>query len=247
MEQIIIKKLLLIAGCGIALAGTNLVGLSVCAQLKADLVRTYVAKRDIAPRSKITEEDIVEVDVPRDFLLHACTDKKDIVGKYTEIQGMIPAGSPFYASMLYRGETLPDHPEMELCKGQTVFAMETDLTGAGSLSSGQRVDVHLTIDRMNGSVLSGPIIEHARIIRIQDHKGLDIQDEKSTGVPYMLSIAVKKEDIDMLNMAEKKGELRVFPSVESYETGVEGQRVEGSDVLNYLKTLQNIGEGNESA
>ena len=244
MNKEILEKCIWIGVIGLTLAGVDLIGLAVCADRKADLVRAYVAGKDLGPRTLIREEHIEEVDVPRAYLGGACTDKKDIVGKYTEIQGMIPAGSPFYASMLYNGTSLPDRPDAQLCQGQVIFTMETDMAASGGFSAGQRADLHLTVERPGGGVLSGPVIEHARIVAIRDHKGLDIDDPKSTGVPYMLSLAIKKEDIDMLNMAEKVGELRVYAGADSYNTDVEAERVKDAPVLEYLKTLQ-INDKNE--
>ncbi|MBR2990857.1 MAG: SAF domain-containing protein, partial [Solobacterium sp.] len=90
-------------------------GIRVDVNRKLDLTVTYVAAHTLKPRTLITENDILEIRIPSSYLLdRTLTDKKDIIGKYTEIQGMIPAGSPFYRDMVKDRSELPDSPYLQL-------------------------------------------------------------------------------------------------------------------------------------
>ena len=108
---------------GVAVSGFVLVILFFAAvELRSEqtlkLTKTYIAARDIPPRTRISEEDLIEAEIAGDYLLdQAVCDKDQIIGKYTEIQGMIPAGSVFYRSMLKDLKDLPDYPTAQLRKG----------------------------------------------------------------------------------------------------------------------------------
>lgn len=240
MKQSIFRKVLCIicavSGILIVLA----IGFHMRLEARLDLVTTYVAAKDIVPRTKITEADILSMQVPRSYLLdYTYQTKEEIIGKYTEIQGAIPAGSPFYKSMLYSEEEIPDYPSTLLNKGQAAYSMEVDITKlGGNVVSGQRVDIHFSIQNTDGTVVSGILIENARILSIQDHRGLDIQDENSSGTPYLAILAVEEEDISLLALAESLGELRLITSSKTYDSDLEAVLVEDSPALNYLTQRQ---------
>ena len=97
MKQTVLTKLLFIIISSSAILLVLAVGFHVQLNAQVQLVETYVAAKDIMPRTRISESDLVEIHVPSAYLQdYTYTKKEDILGKYTEIQGMIPAGSPFY-------------------------------------------------------------------------------------------------------------------------------------------------------
>ena len=91
------------------------------------LQEVYIAKNDILPRSCIEEKDLLYVRYPQAFIDHnVVIKKKDIIGKYTDIQGKIPAGSLFYQSMLIDAEDIPDIASSLLKEHQAIFQCEVD-------------------------------------------------------------------------------------------------------------------------
>ena len=75
------------------------------------MTSSFIAKKDILPRTRIQETDIEEIKVHTSFInKNTIQNKYDIIGKYTDIQGKIPAGSFFYKTMLFDAEELPDYP-----------------------------------------------------------------------------------------------------------------------------------------
>ena len=203
---------------------------------KLDLTVTYVAAHTLKPRTLITENDICELRIPSSYLQdRTLTKKEEIIGKYTEIQGMIPAGSPFYREMLKDVSELPDSPYLQLKKGQSAYTIKTDLAKlGGTLAAGQRVDIHATFEVNHERPVTGCLIENARIIAIKDYRGLDIDDPESTGTVDMVIIAVNDEDIELLTLSEKIGEVRLFASNRTYSTDHEASRPESSPALDFL-------------
>ena len=200
------------------------------------LTAVYIASKDIPPRTKITQEYLTEISVPRAYIQdYAYVSKDDIIGKYTEIQGMIPAGSLFYKRMLFNEGDLPDGPVTQLEEGETVYTMETDLTNTGSVTAGMRVDIQVSVS-LKDSYLSGCLLENVRVIAVKDHKGLSLDDPESTGMPYFTELAVPREYIDMLKTAELAGKLSLYASNAAYDTGSKTVLKEG-EITEYLRGI----------
>lgn len=242
MEEVTWKKLFGILICIILLSGLCVVGCRIYADRSMNLVKTVVASRDILPRTRITADDLTEIEVPGSYLMDAYTSADEVIGMYTEIQGMIPAGSPIYRSMVFDSDDLPDQPVLQLEEGQTVYSLETDLSDAGVLTAGQRVDVHVSVEREYGVPVTGILLNHVRVIAVKDHKGLSLDDEESTGIPFLVLLAVNRMDIDLLSIAEMTGEIRIYASSDAYENDLEGERADTSAVLSYLIELMSSSE-----
>lgn len=241
-KMILLKLLACIAASGLIL-GLNYILFHICLKEKLNLVTTYVAAEDIPPRTKITEKDLVEVQIARDYLMeNTYLSKGDILGKYTEIQGMIPAGSVFYKHMLYAEKDLPDNPQLQLKEGETAYGVQVDVASIGSLIEGERVDVHCTIEKRDSSPVTGVLIQNVRVISIRDHQGLSLQDVKSSGVPYLMELAVARDYLDLLALAESSGQLKFYPASHPYETDQPASLIEDSDITRYLHRLKENGK-----
>jgi len=224
MKQIIRKKVLAIAACTAALLGLLWAGLEIRLRMKLDLQTTYIAARDIPPRTEIQGTDLIETRIPNGYLLdNAVNAKEEIIGKYTEIQGMIPAGSVFYRNMLYSRESLPDYPTTQLKEGQAAYTLETDLARlGGEIVPGQRVDIYVSLEQKNGATpVTGCLVSGARVLAVKDHKGMDLTAEGSTGIPFLAILAVEEQDLQLLSVAEEIGSVRLFSSSRSYDVSQE--------------------------
>lgn len=238
MKKMIFLKITACIAASALLLGLNYILFHLCMKTKLNLVTTYVASQDIPPRKKITENDLTEIEIAKDYLMeNTYLKKEDIIGKYTEIQGMIPAGSVFYKHMLYEEKNLPDHAELQLKEGESSYGVQVDVASLGSIVEGEHVDIHVGIERREGTPITGTLIQNARVISIKDHQGLSLQDAKSNGVPYLMELAVQREDLDLLNLAESTGQLKFFPSSDPYTTSQEASLVNDSDMTRYLQGL----------
>ena len=237
MKRKMYIRLLQIAGCTAALLMLLFYGFTVRMNDLIDLRTTYVASRDIDPRMQITEADLLAVEVPQAYLKeNTYNQKEDIIGKYTDIQGKIPEGSLFFMHMLESEEQMPDAPAASLKEGQVSYSLQTDLASAGGnlVVAGERVDLFVSIDRDRQAPVTDCLIENARVISIRDHKGLDLNNEKSSGVPYLAVLAISREDISALSAAEQVGRIRMVVSSSAYDSSKEAVLNEESLVLPYL-------------
>ena len=202
-----------------------------------NLKTTYIAKHNIPPRTQIKTEDLTMIQIPEKYMqAYTWNEKADIIGKYTSIQGMIPKGSMFYKDMLYNEKEVRDLAITKLQKGMTIFTLETNVSSLGSIEEGMYVDIHVSISQKKEIPITGILIRHAEVISIKDHKGLSLKDEQSTKVPYFIELGINQNDIDYLSLASSLGEIRLFPSADSYKPD-KSTLEQDSKVTEYLKSL----------
>ena len=202
-----------------------------------NLKTTYIAKHNIPPRTQIKTEDLTMIQIPEKYIqTYTWNEKADIIGKYTSIQGMIPKGSMFYKDMLYNEKEVRDLAITKLQEGMTIFTLETNVSSLGSIEEGMYADIHVSISQKKEIPITGILIRHAEVISIKDHKGLSLKDEQSTKVPYFIELRINQTDIDYLSLASSLGEIRLFPSVDSYKPD-KSILEQDSKVTEYINSL----------
>lgn len=202
-----------------------------------NLKTTYIAKHNIPPRTQIKTEDLTMIQIPEKYMqAYTWNEKADIIGKYTSIQGMIPKGSMFYKDMLYNEKEVRDLAITKLQEGMTIFTLETNVSSLGSIEEGMYADIHVSISQKKEIPITGILIRHAEVISIKDHKGLSLKDEQSTKVPYFIELRINQTDIDYLSLASSLGEIRLFPSVDSYKPD-KSTLEQDSKVTEYINSL----------
>ena len=202
-----------------------------------NLKTTYIAKYNIPPRTQIKTEDLTMIQIPEKYMqAYTWNEKADIIGKYTSIQGMIPKGSMFYKDMLYNEKEVRDLAITKLQEGMTIFTLETTVSSLGSIEEGMYADIYVSISQKKEIPITGILIRHAEVISIKDHKGLSLKDEQSTKVPYFIELRINQTDIDYLSLASSLGEIRLFPSVDSYKPD-KSTLEQDSKVTEYINSL----------
>ena len=202
-----------------------------------NLKTTYIAKHNIPPRTQIKTEDLIMIQIPEKYMqAYTWNEKADIIGKYTSIQGMIPKGSMFYKDMLYNEKEVRDLAITKLQEGMTIFTLETNVSSLGSIEEGMYADIHVSISQKKEIPITGILIRHAEVISIKDHKGLSLKDEQSTKVSYFIELRINQTDIDYLSLASSLGEIRLFPSVDSYKPD-KSTLEQDSKVTEYINSL----------
>lgn len=205
---------------------------------KIDLIEIPVANRDIPARTKIDETLFDYVEIPSAYIdSNAYLLAEDIVDKYTDLGNTIRKGSPFYIGDLYHEKELPDAPSMKLKKGQTAFPLSVDLVkfSGNTISEDQKVDVYVTIEQTKGTPIVDNVIKAVRVIGIKDRNGIDIQDETSSHVPYVVLLAINDDLIQYLKVAERIGDIDILAPSTNYADGEESLFNDQSEVLQYIR------------
>ena len=188
---------------------------------QTDPVYVPVATQTIQPRTKITDDMVTSIEVPRKFLSSiednkAVTVTRDIVGKYSAINSVIPMGSIFYADVLITEEQIPDNPFYQVPEGQRPYAMSvtTANTYGNSIFPGNVIDVYMKAVDENGQVMVGRFLEKVEVLAVKDNVGNNVfEDTTANRTPATLLFGVPEDVYILLKKAEylKSYGVEVFP------------------------------------
>lgn len=229
-----IKKILVIIA-GLALLVSCYFSVKAYQKYSTNYVKTYVASHQLNQRSNISYEDLKEVLVPKEYLQNdVYLDKNDIIGKYVKLSYSIPKGSLFYKGCL---ETdIKDLAHTLLYEGQVnydIYVNEVKVN-TGNLDKNIYVDLYLTIDN-NEKPESDLLLSKARITGLYDGNGKQINDYDKESRVNIISLAIDKNDVSLLNKALLVGEIKIVVNPNPYSTGDKTIVNSSSQLFNYLQ------------
>ena len=223
--------------CFLFLALLVFAGVKIVSTEKIEVVEVLVAKETIYPRTKISEENTTVIKVPKSYLSdNVLLKKEDIIGRYTQIYATVVKGSAFYNELLEDGENMSDYPSLLLNAGQVSYSLTSDIikSSGNSLVSGQKVDIYVTIANKDKTPVTDCLIKAVRIIAVKDRSGKDINEEKSSKVPYVISIAVNADLVKYLKAAGKLGTIDIYPVNANYQDKEESIYQSEAVIIPYL-------------
>ncbi len=156
-----------------------------------------VAKQTIQPRTLITQDMIDYVDIPpillQDNLILASS---LVVGKYTDYNTVIPAGSLFYKDVLVDKDDLPDSSFIKVKEGDVVynFPVTMETTYGNSIFPGNKIDIYMKAVNASGQIMVGKLVENIEIIDVKDNNGQHVfENTEEKRIPSILIFGVPAE------------------------------------------------------
>jgi len=172
-------------------------------------VRVPVARETIQPRTRITSDMVMEIQVPSDLLQGRAgsdiiTDRTEIIDRFSNVNALIPQYSLFFRDAVLDRRELPDLATLELQPGEVLFnlpvSMET--TFGNSLFPGNFIDIYFKSLNDDRRVQYGKLIANIRIIAVKDSEGRNVFDNtEERRRPTMLIFAVPAEMNVLLRQA----------------------------------------------
>lgn len=144
---------------------------------KTALVQVYYAKETIQPKTLITEDMVGQMDVPAAFIKGTYyKNYSDIVGKYSNYNTMIAAGSIFYSDLLVEEANLPDAILYDVNEGERVvsFPVDTVSTYGNSIMPSNIVDIYVKLYNDDGKLVYGEFYENIEILGVKDSAGKNV-------------------------------------------------------------------------
>lgn len=144
---------------------------------KTALVQVYYAKETIQPKTLITEDMVGQMDVPAAFIKGTYyKNYSDIVGKYSNYNTMIAAGSIFYSDLLVEEANLPDAILYDVNEGERVvsFPVDTVSTYGNSIMPSNIVDIYVKLYDDGGKLVYGEFYENIEILGVKDSAGKNV-------------------------------------------------------------------------
>ena len=133
-----------------------------------------VAKVTIQPRTLITADMIEYVDIPPILMRERIIlSESRIIGKYSNYNTVIPAGSLFYEDVVVDREDLPDASFVKVKEGDVVynFPVTMESTYGNSIFPGNKIDIYMKAENSVGQIMVGKLIENIEVIDVKDSSG----------------------------------------------------------------------------
>lgn len=167
------------------------IGYTMRINQKTALVTVYYARDTIQPKTQITEEMVGRMQVPESFIQGTYyRNYNDIVGKYSNYNTMIAAGSIFYTDLLVEEASLPDAVFYDVNEGERVvsFQVDTVSTYGNSIMPGNKVDIYVKLYQDNGKLVYGEFFENIEVLAVKDGSGKNVfestEEERSPAYMY---------------------------------------------------------------
>lgn len=153
------------------------VGYTTSINKKTALVDVYYANQTIQPKTLITEDMVSKTRVPGAFIKGTYyKDYNEIVGKYSNYNTMIAAGSIFYSDLLVSEGNLPDAVLYNTNEGERVvsFPVDTVTTYGNSIMPGNIVDVYVKLYDNSGKLVYGEFFDNIEVLGVKDASGKNV-------------------------------------------------------------------------
>lgn len=229
-----IKKILIITISTLLLATGVFFGIRWYSRYSIGYTKTYVASHYINQRSLISEEDLLEVEVPKDYLKDdVYVDKKDILDKYVKLGCSIPKGCLFYKTSLETdindlANTLLKQDEVNY----DIYTSDVKINTA-NLGKNMYIDLYLTINSKDKPI-SDLLLSNARITGLYDSNNKPILDYDNDTRVSIISLAINENDVNVLNKAQVIGELNCVISNNAYKVNLSSLLNKKSKLFEYL-------------
>jgi Flp pilus assembly protein CpaB len=199
---------------GISLLGSLGVGY-IYVRSQLDVAEVWIAKRDLSPRTQITEDDLVRVEIPKALLTSDYYNQsKDIINMYVKIQHAIPRGSLIFRSALESLDESIDKPRLMLRSQQAMMSINVDIvkTAGKTIQAGQRIDIYGMI-KQNRETIVGLLLENVRVLAILDKNGQEVTDNPKQ-LPKLMLLAIHQDYVSLLTKLITIGELSITTTAE---------------------------------
>lgn len=181
-------------------------------------VRVPVAAATIQPRTLITEEMVTTIDVAAKALqdTEVVRNRDMIIGKYSNVNSVIPKGSMFYSALLTTASELPDSAFVKVGKNEVPYNFPVTMasTYGNSIYPGNKIDIYMKAENEDGQVMVGKLVENIEVLAVKDSNGKHVfENTDEERVPAFLIFGVKDEINILLRKASYMNDFSVelFP------------------------------------
>ena len=205
-------------------------------------VQVPVATQTIQPRTQITDDMVQMVDMPNISLSdNVIRSTSQIVGKYSNVNSVIPEGSMFYTDTVIDEEELPDAAFAKVKAGEVVYNFPVDMesTYGNSIFPGNKIDIWMKVgDGDDEKIMIGKLIENIEVLAVKDSSGRAVFENTSDSrTPSMMIFGLKYNLYTILRKASYMDSLGVelYPVPHGGEVTEEGAtQVSTQQLVDYI-------------
>lgn len=145
-------------------------------------IKVPVAKVTIQPKTLITKDMIEYIEVPAVSVKKTTmTSSQNIIGKYSNYNTMIPAGSMFYSDALITKDDLPDSALMDVADGEVLynFPVTMNTSYQNSIMPGSKIDIYMKAMNDDHVLMVGKLLENVNVLAVKTSDGLNVFENTS--------------------------------------------------------------------
>lgn len=219
------------------------VGYSTQINKAVEPISVPVATETIQPRTEITDDMVQTIDMPATSVSdNVITSKASVVGKYSNVNTVIPEGSMFYTDTVITEDELPDAAFTKVKSGEVVYNFPVDMesTYGNSIFPGNKIDIYMKVgDGSEEKIMIGKLIENIEVLAMKDSSGKAVFENTSEErTPSMMIFGLKPKLYTLLKQASYMESLGVelYPvphGSNAKETGT--TEVSTQDLVDYIE------------
>jgi len=228
-------KKIFIVSCSILVLVVGLFfGIKVYGKYSLGYTKVYVASHNIGQRTLISEQDLTLVEIPDAYLDDVYIDNSDIIGKYVKLGYSIPKGSLIYKGFIE--SDIKDLAHSLLKQGEVNYDLYTNdiKINTANLSKNMYIDIYLTIKK-DDKPISDLLLANARITGLYDNNSKTIDDYDEDSRVYIVTIAINKEYVNVLNNALVLGTINCVVNANTYDTNLKCELNTNSKLFEYMQ------------
>lgn len=201
-----------------------------------DPIRVPIASVTIGPRTEITLDMITYVDIQQSAIrstvltnVNNDNQPKKIVGRYTNVNCTIPAGSFFFDGMVVLASELPDSflDDPDLKEGMVAYNYDVSIksTYGNSIYPGNYIDIYFR-GMQDNKVVFGKLVQNVKVLAVKDSSGNHVfENMEENRSPSQIILAVTSEIHELLRTVEYIGnaEIVLVPTNTSYRNNENGE------------------------
>lgn len=209
-----------------------------------------VAAVTIQPRTQITRDMFEIIEVPTIAVSeNVYRSGEALIGKYTNVNSVIPEGSMFYYQTVIDEKELPDSSFVEVGEGKIPYLFQVDLESSfiNSIFPGNKIDIYMKAEDVSGKVMIGKLIADLEVIAVKDSSGRDVFEntEEDRQAAYFI-FGLDEEIHILLRKATYLGGVELIPVPHGGSVVSEGEtRVSTEYLRNYINANTVMLEGQE--
>lgn len=165
-----------------------------------------VAAETIPARTQITAAMVSTITVPSISVTeNVFTSANAVIGKYTNVNVIVPAGSMFYREAIVNNDDFRDTIFEDLEDDQIpyLFSVDMERTFGNSIYPNTKIDIYMKATDENGKVIVGKLIEDVKVLAVRDSDGNDVfENSADSRQPAYLVFALSDEIHILLRKAK---------------------------------------------
>lgn len=200
------------------------------------------AKKTIQPRTKITEDMVGEMSIPKNMIKSTVlTNKNNIIGKYVNINATVPEGSLFYSSVIVEQSELPNAFVFDIPENYTPYNLSLSNSNVGyGILPDTYIDVYVKVTDDQNMPMVGKLVSNVKVSVVLDKNNQAVYDNlEEDRVPSVFIFAVPDELHLLLIKASylTKYNVEIFPVVANgvFEDGTNVTQLSSSDLKSFIE------------